>query len=204
MFGGATAAEEAVGRLNLAGFNHREMCTASLVAPGLALTAAHCVTWPQDGYLKRITDMVFVAGWDGERHSGATRITSVSVHPEAYSNGAFDLRHDLAVIELSEKIAPKPLRIGSGGLPGPLELAGYQRSRPHRLTVTPFCYGEERGPLWQIQCRVEPGQSGGPVFAGEGAQRRIVAVLVAVSEENALAVPVDGWLRRQVAAANGS
>jgi len=197
-------AEEAVGRLNLAGYNHREMCTASLVAPGLALTAAHCVTTPQDGYLKRTADMVFVAGWNGAEHSGAARIKAVTVHPDAYRDGQFDLRHDIAVVELTERIAPRPLPLGSGGLPGPLELMGYQGSTPHRLTVTPFCYGEERRGLWQIRCRVERGQSGGPVFAGEGKAKRIVAVVVAVTEEDALAVPVDGWLRRQVALARGS
>lgn len=200
-------AEDAVGRLNLAGYKHREMCTASLVAPDLALTAAHCVTTPADGYLKRLGDMVFVAGWNGDTHTGAARVKAVSVHPEAYAEGRFDLRHDVAVVQLAEPIAPAPLRVGSGTLPGPLTLMGYQRSRPHRLEVTPYCYGEGTGTrtgtgagaLWRIRCRVEQGQSGGPVMTGEGDARRIVAVLVAVTEEDALAVPIDGWVRRQLA-----
>lgn len=33
-------AEDAVGRLNIAGYRHREMCSATLVAPDRALTAA--------------------------------------------------------------------------------------------------------------------------------------------------------------------
>lgn len=198
-FGAMAEDEPAIGRLNLAGYHTREMCTATLIAPALILTAAHCVTRPEDGYLKRLGDMVFVAGWDGEGHSGASRIRQVHVHPKAYTEGRFDLRHDIAVVELSDPLEGPPLRIGNAALPGPLTLMGYQRSRPHRLTVTPYCYGAPERSLWRIGCRVEKGQSGGPVVYGEGAARRVVAVIVAVSEEQALAVPVDGWLRQQFA-----
>ncbi|MBY6116427.1 trypsin-like serine protease [Mameliella alba] len=194
------ADEPAIGRLNTAGYRMSEMCTATLIAPALALTAAHCVTRPEDGYLKRIADMVFVAGWNGSEHSGAARIKEVRVHPRAYAGGRFDLRHDIALIELEDPLPPAPQRIGSAILPGPLELLGYRRSRPHRLTVTPLCYGAEAGGLWRIGCRVEPGQSGGPVMAGEGSARRLVAVIVAVTrDEEALAVPVDAWVRQQFA-----
>ncbi|MGP6085710.1 trypsin-like serine peptidase [Antarctobacter jejuensis] len=192
--------EDAIGRLNTAGYRTTEMCTATLIAPALILTAAHCVTRPEDGYLKRVDDMVFVAGWDGADHTGAARIKEVHVHPQAYAEGRFDIRHDLALAELTEPLTPAPLTFGNGTLPGPLTLMGYMRSRPHRLTITPYCYGEAVSGLWRIGCRVEPGQSGGPVILGEGQARRVVAVIVAVTEEQALVVPVDGWLRQQFAA----
>lgn len=196
----ATAlAEDAVGRLNLAGYRHREMCTATLVAADVALTAAHCVTTPADGYLKRIGDMTFVAGWDGEHHTGAARIKAVTVHPKAYSEGRFDIAHDIALVTLDLPLDPSPLPVGLGVPPGPLTLMGYRRSAPHQLTITPLCHGEEKGPLWRIRCRVEPGQSGGPVFLGEGRSRRLVAVIAAVVEEEAIVVPVDAWLLGQLA-----
>ncbi|SNS54631.1 trypsin-like serine peptidase [Antarctobacter heliothermus] len=191
--------EPAIGRLNTGGYRITEMCTATLIAPDRALTAAHCVTRPEDGYLKRLTDMVFVAGWDGSSHKGAARIKAVHVHPQAFSGGRFDLGHDIAVIDLDETLAPTPLRIGSAALPGPLTLMGYRRSRPHRLTVTPLCYGSEAYGIWRIGCRVEPGQSGGPVLFGDGAARRIVGVIVAVTrDEEALVVPLDNWARQQL------
>lgn len=197
-------AEPSIGRLNTAGYRVSEMCTAALVAPDLALTAAHCVTRPEDGYLKRISDMVFVAGWDGESHSGAAHVKAVRVHPLAFVDDRFDLRHDIALVELATPVDQPALRIGSVALPGPLTLMGYRHSRPHRLTVTPLCYGTAIDSLWRIDCRVEQGQSGGPVMAGEGDARRIVAVIVAITrDEQALAVPVDAWLRRQFAAAAG-
>lgn len=193
--------DPSIGRLNTAGYRATEMCTAALIAPDLAVTAAHCVTRPEDGYLRRIADMVFVAGWDGGEHSGAAQVKSVRVHPDAYHDGRFDLRHDLAVVELGTALDLPTLPVGSVALPAPLTLAGYRRSRPNRLTVTPLCQASPLSGVWRIDCRVEPGQSGGPVLAGEGTTRRIVAVIVAVNrEEQALAVPVDGWLRRQFAA----
>lgn len=192
--------EDAIGRLNTSGHHAIEMCTATLIAPALILTAAHCVTRPEDGYVKRVQDMVFVAGWDGEAHTGASRIKRVQVHPQAYVDGRFDLRHDLALAELTTPLTPAPMAFGNGTLPGPLTLMGYMRSRPHRLTVTPYCYGAPASSLWRIGCRVEPGQSGGPVIEGDGKARRVVAVIVAVTEEQALAVPVDRWLRQQFAA----
>lgn len=192
-------AEDAVGRLNLAGYRHREMCTASLVAPDLALTAAHCVTTAEDGYLKRLEDMVFVAGWNGGEHAGSARVAEVMVHPGAFDAGRFDLAHDVALVRLDRPLDLAPLPLAAGEAGGPLVLMGYRRSRPHRLTVTPGCRGAG-GTIWTIHCGVEQGQSGGPVMAGTGTDRRIVAVIAAVRETETLAVPVDPWLLQQAGA----
>lgn len=188
-------ADDAVGRLNIAGYRQREMCTATLIAPDTALTAAHCVTTPEDGYLKRLENMIFIAAWDGATHKGSARIASVEVHPKAYENGRFNLRHDIAVVRLSNRLTPPPMPLGRSGLPGPLTLVGYQRSAPHRQVETDFCYGDENSGLWRIRCRVESGQSGGPVLSGDGATRKLVAVIAAVVEEEALVVPIDNWVR---------
>lgn len=186
-------AEDAVGRLNIAGYRHREMCSATLVAPDRALTAAHCVATVADGYLKRIADMTFVAGWDGTDHAGAARITAIDVHPDAFADGQFDLRHDLALVRLDRALSPPPRRIARADATGPFTLIGYRRSAPHRQTETPYCFGAPASGLWRIRCRVEPGQSGGAVLSDNG---DLVATIVAVTEEEALVVPVDDWLQR--------
>ena len=194
-----TLADPAIGRLNSAGYNRTEMCSGTLIAPDRVLTAAHCVLDPRDGYAKRISDMVFVAGWDRGAHAGAARVASVVVHPDAFKDGRFDLDHDLAVVTLDHPLDIPPLALGSGPAAGPLTLLGYRRSRPHVLSRTEGCSGRARGGLWDIACPAEKGQSGGPVLYGTGSQRRVVAVLVAKSDHGALVVPVDGWLRRQMA-----
>ena len=92
-----------------------------------------------------------------------------------------------------------------------MTLMGYQKSRPNRLEITPYCYGSAMSALWRLRCRVEPGQSGGPVIAhadqqgappigteNANARGRITAVISAVSEDEALVVPVDEWVLSQL------
>lgn len=191
-FGLPASANDAVGRLNLAGYKHREMCSATLVAPDLALTAAHCVVLPQDGYLKRIGDMTFVAGWNGESHKGASKITQTYVHPRAFENGRFQLPFDIAFVELAQALSPTPLEIGDA--PGPLSLLGYRRSRPHRLNVQEACSGKS-DQILRIDCPVEPGQSGGPVLANG----KVSAVISAKSYDQTLAALVNDWVFEHLA-----
>ena len=71
---------------------------------------------------------------------------------------------------------------------------------PHRLSEEAECTGAARGPVWRISCAIEYGQSGGPVLFGEEGARRVAAVFSARSDGDALAVPVDGWVRRRLSA----
>lgn len=192
-------AEEAIGRLGVRDPDRSGHCTASLIAPDLALTAAHCVTRLADGTLERLTGMAFAAGWDGARHSGAARIVEVRVHPMAHTGGAsLHVHHDLAVIRLDRALEISPLALGRGVAGGPLTFMGYRRQEPDRLTVAAGC-PSEAGRLWRLGCPARSGQSGSPVFQGEGPARRIVALIVAVSGGDSLAVPVDQWVLQQLA-----
>lgn len=192
------AAGPAVGRLNIAGFKHLEMCSGTLVTPDTVLTAAHCVMAP-DGGAKRLSDMVFVAGWDGAGHTGAANIASVRVHPRAFRNGRLDIAHDVALVRLARPIAVTPLPVVRSGPKQDFTLMGYPRTSPHRVRTSFICPAQDFRRLWRIGCAVEQGQSGGPVLLGEGADLRIVGVISAITEGDTLAVPVDPWLLETLA-----
>ncbi len=192
-------AQDAIGRLNSAGYNRLQMCSGTLVAPDRVLTAAHCVADPETGAERALADMVFVAAWDGAGHAGAARVAAVEIHPDAFARGRLNLAHDLALIRLQERIDIAPMAVGVAAPSGPFVVAGYPRSRPHRLRRQDACDGRSTGRLWRIGCAVEKGQSGGPVLYGDGAAQRIVAIAVGRSNGETLAVPVDRWLRRKLA-----
>jgi len=186
-----THAEDAVGRVNVAGYNSRSMCSGTLIAADLVLTAAHCVSRAETGAALPVKDMVFVAGWDGAGHAGAARAASVRVHPLAYAQGPLALAHDVALITLAEPLSPAPLRLADAPPGGPVSILGYKRSRPHRLDVQTPCAVLPSGALMRLSCAVERGQSGGPVLH----DGQIVAVTVAARQGEALAVPINDWLR---------
>lgn len=197
--GAPLRAEQAIGRLGVQDPDLSGHCTASLIAPDLALTAAHCVTKLRDGALDRLTGMSFAAGWDGARHSGAARIAEVRLHPKAHTGSRqLNVFHDVAVIRLDRALEIAPLAVGRGVAGGPLTFMGYRRQRPDQLTVEADC-PSEAGPLWRLGCPARSGQSGSPVFQGEGTSRRIVALVVAVNGADSLAVPLDQWVLRQLA-----
>ena len=192
-------ANNAVGQVSIAGPRTLEICSGTLVGPDTVLTAAHCVADPRDGYAKPVDRMVFLAGWDGHSHPGASRIKTLQVHPKAFANGKLDLQYDIALITLSRPMDIDVIPVGSGPVSGPYTVSGYARSAPHTLKADVGCKGRVRAGLWQIGCPVEKGQSGGPVLYGEGATQRIVAVVVAIQGDQSLAVPVDTWLRQALA-----
>ena len=197
----ARAAEpvDAVGRVDVLSGHSLEMCSGTLIRPDLVLTAAHCVADPKDGYARPIEGMVFLAGWSVAGHAGAARVAGVEVHPDAFDGGRLDIAHDLALISLARPIDVQGLRIGVSAAGGPFTILGYGGDAPDRLARDNDCQGREDGPLWRLGCPIRKGQSGGPVLFGEGDAQRVVAVMVATTEEASYAVPVDGWLRRAIA-----
>ena len=97
----------AVGKLNVVtGPGSRKYCTATLVGPRHALTAAHCL-W--DGARQRWVDAAgihFVAGYEQGRYT-AHAIARAYTKPNAYrfSTRRVDLCREWAVVEIAEPIA---------------------------------------------------------------------------------------------------
>lgn len=193
-------AEDAVGRLGAKAPDRPGHCTASLIAPDLALTAAHCVTRIRLGALNPLLGMTFFAGADTKGRPYFARVTEVIPHPKAYAGGErLNTLHDVALLRLSQPlpVPPLALALGLSGAGAPATLIGYPRDGALEQTVQAGC-PTAPGRLLRIGCPVRSGQSGSPVLPEAGPDRTAIAVVVATSGGAALAVPVDAWLLTQV------
>ena len=192
-----TAAEHvpwrAVGRVNIGGTREIGMCTGTLIAEDLVLTAAHCVVSAQTGQAYRPTMVHFVAGWRRGQKVGHSIASTITVHPGYWGADDTDvgrLAFDLAVIRLAQPIprekapffglAPAPA-IGT-----PLTLISYRRDRAHALTRQRGCeITAIRNAVMTMNCNVTFGASGSPVFVSNGDEVRLVAVLTAMGTDPA-------------------
>ena len=189
----AHGAWQAIGRVNVTGFNRRAACSGTLVAPDLVLTAAHCVF--RGAKPARVEDIRFAAGWFRGTAAAARRVSAVSVPrgwgPTAPKTAAA-AASDLALLVLSEPvetIAPIPLTDGRGGA---MRIIGYRWDRPHALTDHAPCSGTSRfAPALGLTCQVVEGTSGAPVLTLEGGIWRVMGVTSAVSGGITIAAPVS-------------
>lgn len=191
-----------VGRINIAGLDRRGMCTGTLIAPDVVLTAAHCLVSGRTGRQFQTKDINFVAGWYKGTYSGHSKAKSVVLHPAwstARPKGVEDLGRDLAVVRLAQPIAMKDassFELGTAGALGDeVLLLSYRRDRPHALTQQKRCkYLTKHETVVTLACRIVGGTSGAPVFEITAAGPRIVAVISAkaqVGQPRAFAARVD-------------
>ena len=182
-----------VGRVNVAGIKRRSMCTGTLIAPDLVLTAAHCLTHPKTGRPFPTGNVHFVAGWHKGESTGHSKAEALAIHPGWSGQKATrleDLETDLALIRLADPLGSKsavPFQIDRPPLPGdPLTLISYRRDRAHALTRQGDCpYRSIIGQMLVLDCPVTYGASGSPIFFEEDGAQRVVAVLSAMGDNGA-------------------
>ncbi|MEM1343507.1 MAG: trypsin-like serine protease [Pseudomonadota bacterium] len=193
----------AVGRVNIALFDERGMCTGTLIAEDIVLTAAHCVISSRTGEIFAPGNIHFVAGWRQGQSVGHSKAASITIHPRYRHQGDDPLEQigtDLALIRLRQAIPPQAapaFRVApTPGGDASLTLISYRRDRAHALTRQEGCEvrGAE-GSVLALGCDVTFGASGSPVFAEIDGERRLVAVISAMSRTRgqniAWAVRVD-------------
>lgn len=197
-----------VGRVNIGGLSTRGLCTGTLIAPDVVLTAAHCVVQARTGKPYRPGSIYFVAGWYKGEMTGHSVAASLIVHP-FYRPGerstVFDMGTDVALIRLANPIpadAASPFQVAAPPDPGaPLVVVSYRRDRPNALTYQEDCaYMDRDGPVLTILgCEVTTGASGSPVFAEIDGEEREVAVMVGVNNHgdvpHAYAIEADAAVR---------
>lgn len=189
----------AIGRLGQAGFRERQGCTATLIAPDLILTAAHCAAASgQSGN-------VFVAGWSRGDYIAARPSQREIRHPAYALDGAHRPNNDIALIVLESpitEVTPIPLGdVETGTLMGKdVALIGYHHRTPHLLSGDFSCPVARFGlGLMEVGCPVIGGNSGAPILnqADDGTWQ-IVGVISSQNGDTAIAVALPDWLRRQV------
>ncbi len=184
---GEAEAWEAVGRLDIAG---KGFCTATLIAPDLVLTTAHCLFDRDTGAPVDSARLAFHAGFRNGLSAASREVRRAMVHP-AYrfepAAGAAHSRDDIALVELAQPIRDPgvpPFETAAEVGPGAqVSVVSYAVGRSEIPALQDACdvLGRERG-VFVLTCEVDFGSSGAPIFAVEGGVARIVSVVSAKGE----------------------
>jgi V8-like Glu-specific endopeptidase len=182
---GEAAAFQAVGRLNIAG---NRFCTATLIAPDLIVTAAHCLYHPLTGARVRDTELRFVAGYRLGETRALRRVTRTRIDPAfdfearaTYAGVGADLALGLLARPVPESLAPLATAGFVAGA-APLTIVSYAQDRAQAPSIEAPCTVVERsGPVLALDCAVTYGASGSPVFQGEGPDMRLVGIVSAMA-----------------------
>jgi len=194
---------EGVGRLDISG---KGFCTAALIRDRLILTAAHCL-YDDDGSLHPADLFEFRAGLRDGRANATRRISRAFAHPDySYDPDGTDASRvamDIAVLELAQPIRTsgiRPYLIASHPVTGDdVGVVSYGRGREEAASLQEVCnvLGRQTGVI-VMNCDVEYGSSGSPVFIVRDGETRIASVVSAMAqvdgEKVALGTSLDGPL----------
>ena len=199
----------AVGQVNVSGYRMVSLCTGTLIAPNVVLTASHCLVDPWKHAPYPMHSVHFIAGVRRDKslgHSTAKCIRfpndyrfvgSEKDQPDArFQKLPIErFEKDIAIIVLSGNIPVRPVPLAKGGeFEDGLALtyAGYPADRRFLLSADRGCHLISRFEgIWATSCDSHPGSSGGPVFLEQEGEMRIGAVMVGAMERLlTLAVPV--------------
>lgn len=178
----------AVGRLNVSGQGY---CTATLIAPDLVMTAAHCVVDRRTGVAVRPERVHFLAGFRAGAFAAHGQAAGVTLVP-GFDRAARDIGRDLALVRLAEPMEAgiRPIPVAPALDPAlPLFVASYGIDRSQILSTERDCrFRTRNGGVIFTTCEGVPGVSGAPVL--QRVDGSLTAVAVASAVINPRKVPI--------------
>lgn len=178
----------AVGRLSFQ--EDKQLCTATLVAPDLILTASHCLFNKNNGQELALSDFEFQAGWRNGRAEAYSAISTVLKFPEIFGSDKPKLEsvaNDIALMKLTHPIRKKIIQPFPIGIfvqfQNPVSVVSYALGRIDAPSIQNECdILEDMEDMFVFNCDVDLGASGAPVFYLSDQGPVIISIISAVAE----------------------
>lgn len=190
----ATRPPPAVGEITYGDTPGAAICTGTLVAPDLVLTAGHCLRHHEGGPPLDPATIRFSAGRTGDT-AVAEATGRESLFPQSVPEGEPSIAGDVGLLRLDHPL-PGVAALPFGDAEGAnlLVMVSYRRDDPHLPTVNPDCGILSVTPaLFALTCPAVSGNSGAPLLVAEGDGWAIAGVMVARDRRSGL---IGSWAAR--------